>query len=577
MEFLKGIYFLNLGFGSKYGSEEKILQRLFVINIILLCGSFLYVIFDFVNDFLLNGGYKQGDLPVLLLFASSLFSLILYKRGFFFADKLLTVYAPQIFVFGCAYFDMVHGEYFLWLPLVLLGFSVFPVLIFDLKKEKGWLIAAVVFNLLYMVFYDRILFLKADPQYLETYAVLSANAAFYKSVQIVLYIFLMILLYFVIRVNYHQQLLCERINKSLSRERDRLDDLNAEILAQRNAMNKAASILVTDVNGSIQSANKNFCEITGYSLRELIGKNPRIFKSGYHSDEFFADMWKTIKSGEIWSGEIKNKRKDNSYYWLDTTIAPLYDKNGGQTGYLAMRFDCTKRKLFEEELMKLNKEKEHILYAIAHDLKNPLTNLLTILRLMKMNALDENQKEDSYKLIINDCKYSLKLINQLLEVGRLESLKGEMHKKSVNIKKLIQNSLDQFNDIIREKNLHVKVKYSKFINHVHVDVNKFENALNNLIFNAIKFTPDGGEIMITAEKNADHTEIKIIDNGIGISEKLLPYIFDKFSKASRPGTNGEKSNGLGLWIVKRIVELHGGEIKVFSKENAGTKIELSLP
>ncbi len=578
MVFLRRIYFLNLGFGSKYGSEEKLLQRLLAIDVLLLAGSFLYVVYDFFHDFILSGGYRAEDLPVFLLFLTSVFSLFLYRRKFFFTGKVLTAFGPQIFVFGCAYMGVQQGEYFFWLPLVLSGFSVFPVLIFDQKKEREWLIAALAFNLLIFIFYDVILLHNADQKFIDTYAMSGGTALFYKSMQIVLYVFLVSLLYYVVRVNNHQQLLCERVNKSLSRERDRLDLLNTEILAQRNAMNKAASILITDENGNIQSANRNFCEITGYTLKELIGKNPRIFKSGYHNDEFYRGLWNTIKCGKIWSGEIKNKRRDNSYYWLDTTIAPLYNKDNKQTGFLAIRFDCTKRKMFEEELVKLNNEKENILYAIAHDLKNPLNNLLSLVHMFKREVLDENRKKESYELIINDCKFSLRLIDQLLEAGKLETFNEKLSKESVALKDLIQRSVVQFEEVVKKKRLKIKKKLPDISHIVHVDINKFESAVNNLINNAIKFTPEGGEVVITAKKNKnDNTEISIIDTGIGIPDEQLPLIFDKFSKASRPGTNGEKSNGLGLWIVKRIVELHGGEINVFSKVNAGTEVRLTIP
>lgn len=578
MSFLKEIYFLNLGFGNKYGSDEKILQRLLVIDILLFLGSFLYVVYDFVYDFLIKGGYGIEDLPVFLLFLCSTICLVLYRYKFFLAGKFLTAFLPQIFIFGCAYFGVRLGEYFFWLPLVLLGISVFPVLIFDQKNEKKWLIFAVIFNLIYLLFYDRILLHEADPQYINSYAVLSNNAVFYKSVQVVLYIFLISLLYYVIRVNNHHQLICERVNSSLSRERDRLDFLNAEIQAQRNAINKAASLLVTDENGNIKSANRNFCRITGYSIKELIGKNPRILNSGYHDDAFFENLWKTIKSGNIWSGEMKNKRKDDSFYWLDTTIAPLYDREKKQTGFLAIRFDCTKRKLYEEEFLKLNEEKENILYAIAHDLKNPMTNLLAMIQLMKSNALNEKQKRESYELIINDCSYSLKLINQILEAGKLENLKNGLKKESVSLNELIQKSLDQFDSIIGEKRLKINRNLSDFAQLVYVDVDKFESAMKNIIYNAIKFNPIGGEILVETSKKGDNkTEIKISDTGIGISDQQLPYIFDKFSKASRLGTCGEKSNGIGLWIVKRIVELHEGEISILSKVNVGTQVKVIIP
>ncbi len=578
MTLLKKVYFLNLGFGNKYGKDEKLRQRLLIINIILLTGSFLYIIYDFFQDFILKGYYGIDNITVILLLLNSIFSLILYKKKRYLADKLLTAFLPQLFVFSCAYIGVGHGEFFYWFPLVILGLSILPVLMFDLKAERFWLITAAAYNFIILIFHEDLLLRTADGHFMETYASMSINAGFYKSVQIVLYLFLNLLLYIVIRVNNHQEILCERANKSLARERDRLDYLNAEILAQRNAMNKAASILVTDENGNIQAANRNFCRITGYSLKELMGKNPRIFNSGYHSKKFFREMWQTIKSGNIWSGEIKNKHKDNTYYWLDTTIAPVYNRENKQTGFLAIRFDCTKRKIYEEELVKLNKEKENILYAIAHDLKNPLVNLIAMLQLTKKKAVRGDEIAKGFELMENDCNYSLKLIEQLLEVGRLENMHQEIKTEPVDLKLIVQHCIDQFQEIIDKKRIKVKKKFSKLKRTIRVDIDKFENVINNLLYNAIKFTPEGGEVLISTDlKDDNKTEIKIVDTGIGIPEEQLPYIFDKFTKAGRPGTNGEKSSGLGLWIVKRIIELHNGEIHIFSKVDAGTEVEVILP
>ncbi len=578
MKLLEEIYFLNLGFGNKYDNDQKIVQRLLIIDIILFLGSFLYVIFDFIFDFVIKGSYGISNLSIFLLLLNSIICLVLYKQKIYLLEKLLTAFIPQILIFGCAFFGMQAGEQFFWLPLVLLGLSVFPIFIFNHKKESKWLILAVIFNLLYMSFYDRILLMGADTQFTELYAALNVNIVFYKSVQIVLYILLIGLLYYVIRVNSHHQLICERVNKSLSRERDNLDYLNAEIQAQRNAINRAASLVITDENGNIQSANKNFCDLSGYSVKELIGKNPRIMKSGYHDDAFFTDLWKTIKGGEIWRGEIKNKRKDNSHYWLDTTIAPLYSRNNKQTGFLAIRFDCTRRKHYEEKLLNLNEEKENILYAIAHDLKNPIINMVALVKLIKKKLLNEEQQEESYELMLKDCKYSVELINQLLEAGKLENEKDGLKKSAVDVKNLLQRSIVQFDEAIKKKHLRVKMNLSNTPPLVEVNEEKFLRAISNLIHNAIKFTPNEGKISIEAITKPDgKLEIHIIDTGIGISGKKLPKVFDKFSKVSRPGTNGEKSNGLGLWIVNEIIEMHGGEIKISSKENLGTHVIVSLP
>lgn len=150
----------------------------------------------------------------------------------------------------------------------------------------------------------------------------------------------------------------QQLSDDLNQMGSQIEQVMANLRSQQKALDLSAIVSTTDRKGNITYVNEKFCEISGYSREELLGQNHRLVNSGHHPREFFVEMWKTISSGRVWKGEIKNCRKNGDYYWVDSLLMPLLDSNNKMQGYIGIRFDITERKLAEERLEKLAEERK---------------------------------------------------------------------------------------------------------------------------------------------------------------------------------------------------------------------------
>ena len=236
-----------------------------------------------------------------------------------------------------------------------------------------------------------------------------------------------------------------------------------------------------------------------------------------------------------------------------------------------------KLKQANKELEILNKEKTMILGVVAHDLRNPINIIKGFTELLSSEEqLSEFNKKSVY-YIQQACDKSLDTINDLVEIARF-GLDMSIEKEEKNVIKLIQRSVDSYKNQANEKGIRIELAYPQN-DELKVMLNevKFQRVIDNLLSNAIKFTVKGGAVTIEAFGEKDFFVMKVIDNGVGIPADLIPKLFDRFTKAGRYGTAGEKSLGLGMSIVKTIVELHGGKINVESEVDKGTTFTVSIP
>jgi len=374
------------------------------------------------------------------------------------------------------------------------------------------------------------------------------------------------------------------VDQPKSSEALRAEQLQAterELTNIRYALDRSAIVAITDPAGRIIHVNDKFCEISKYSREELLGQNHRLINSGFHPPQFFIDLWKTISSGRIWEGEIRNRAKDGSFYWVYTTIVPFLNERGKPYEYVSIRYEITSRKQAEEQLIhyadKLeasNRELQDFASVAAHDLQEPLRKIQTFSDRLKTKYRDllGDDGKDYLDRMLGSARRMQTLIDDLLSYSRITTQAQPFVQTDLN-----QVLKDVISDLeVRIENTHGKIHFSN-LPVIDADRSQMRQLLQNILSNALKFhkpeTPP--EIHIEPELKGDLCELRIRDNGIGFDEKYLDRIFTIFQRLH--GKSQYEGTGVGLAVVRRIVERHHGQVTAKSSPGQGTTFIIQLP
>jgi PAS domain S-box-containing protein len=359
-----------------------------------------------------------------------------------------------------------------------------------------------------------------------------------------------------------------------------IEKKNHQLESQKIAFDYAAIIAETDVHGKITYVNNKFIELSKYSRDELVGKDHRIINSGYHPKEFITNLWKTILSGDIWHGEIKNKAKDGTYYWVDTSIYPYEDENGKIFKFISIRFDITEKKRISEALHLANTAKTEFLANMSHEIRTPMNAIMGMANLLAETNLNVEQKK--YIEIFKKAGTSLmEIINNILDLTRVEAGEIFLEKIPFEMNAIIKDIQDLNSLQFKTKGLVFFVNISPDLPNLFLgDPSHIRQIISNLIGNAIKFT-EKGEVRLTItlntlSKNPGNILFSVSDTGIGVASENLDKLFKPFSQADTSITRRFGGSGLGLLICKKLVEQMKGNIWVESELGKGTTFNFTL-
>lgn len=341
-----------------------------------------------------------------------------------------------------------------------------------------------------------------------------------------------------------------------------------EISDFKFALDQSSIVAITDARGIITYVNDNFCKISKYSNEELIGQDHKILNSGTHSKSFFKELWKTIGNGQVWKGEIQNRAKDGTLYWVDTTIVPFINEHGKPYQYLAIRNDITEKKRTEEIVHRQDKLAAvgQLAAGVAHEIRNPLTSMKGYTEFLSLDETDPQRKE-FLDIILEEIDRVNNIVEEFMVLAKPKMI--ELEEK--NIIPIIKNVVSLLEFEARKKNVKLQLDCQEEIIQVECDENRLKQVFLNFIKNGIEAMPNGGDLIVKTSVNDNNVQISIQDTGIGISEEKLKKLGEPFFTTKKNG------NGLGLMVSFKIIESHNGRVYVESELNKGTTFNILLP
>jgi PAS domain S-box-containing protein len=382
--------------------------------------------------------------------------------------------------------------------------------------------------------------------------------------------------------------LLARVRRQVDLARERLRQ--QEALAQREAyfrslVDVAPAILwMTDDDGQCTYLSRRWYELTGRAPEQDLGEG---WMENVHPNERrrvrdgFLDAFRTRTP---YSTDYRLRLRDGSYRWVVDAGTPRVDEAGQPAGFVGTVVDVHERAVLEQKLQRLageltekNRMQSEFLFTLAHELRNPLAPIRTGLELMRVKR-GGTEGVKVREMMQRQVDHMVHLVDDLLDMARLSEGKVELRLAPVKLDEVVQDALEISMPLVSagEHKLNIKVPPTPVV--LNVDRHRLAQVLSNLVNNAAKYTPKGGRIEIEAHVQDDEVSISVADNGMGIGPELLPYVFDMYMQAQAHHAMAQGGLGVGLNLVKRLVELHGGRVGAESAgAGQGSRFTVRLP
>jgi PAS domain S-box-containing protein len=376
-------------------------------------------------------------------------------------------------------------------------------------------------------------------------------------------------------------------------------DVTEDMRTEKALRHLAAIVATTDdavisknLNGVITSWNPAAERLFGYTSDEVVGKEITILIPPEWPDEEPAILARLRRGERIDHYETIRLAKDGRRLDVSLTVSPIQDASGKVVGASKIARDITQQKKAQNEIARLlgaerlarqeaevaSRTKDEFLATLSHELRTPLTAMLGWLTMLRSHKLDEKTTKHAIETIERNAKAQAQLIEDLVDISRIVGGKLSLEVGPIELYPVIDAAIEVVKPAADAKQISIRVNYDATVGPVSGDTGRLQQIIWNLLSNAVKFTPSGGSVSVDYRRQGGFAEVTVRDTGIGIAADFLPHVFERFRQAESAATRSHRGMGLGLAIVRHLVELHGGTVSVDSAgENKGSTFTVHLP
>jgi PAS domain S-box-containing protein len=343
------------------------------------------------------------------------------------------------------------------------------------------------------------------------------------------------------------------------------------------ADNMAQLAWTCDKLGNVTWYNQRWLDYTGLSFDEMRDWGWTKCHHPDHVDRVVASVTRSRESGEVWEDTFPLRRKDGQYRWFLSRAIPIRDAEGNVLRWFGTNTDVTDQLAAEEALREADRRKNEFLAMLAHELRNPLAPIRNAVQVLRLKGGDETIQSVT-ETMQRQVGQLVRMVDDLLDVNRISRGKIDLRTSRVELASIVQHAVEAIRPICENKSHDLSLTLPPQPVYLNADPARLAQVLANLLNNACKFTNSGGRISLSAEKEAEHVVIRVRDNGTGIAAGQLQRIFDMFTQVDTSLERSVGGLGIGLTLVKNLVEMHGGTVEAHSDgPGQGSEFVVTLP